>query len=149
MNSTRMSGDDQTEPARHTSWPTRRVVVIVVVAMTLLVLAFGWRWWSDRSYVGTAQRVALDWDCWNGIVWIDAGNGVRWWAGHDPLIVGTVETAPRTANNVNGIKHATGTIRFDTVDTAVFTSDRGGTIALTRDPPGTVHTADCTTRPGG
>lgn len=142
-----MNADGPTAQATSASPHRRRAVVAVAVVVCVVVVAVGWRWWSARSYVGTTQRVALEWDCWNGIFWTDAEHGARWWAGHDPKITGTIETEPRTPGGPNGIKHAAGTVRIDTDDTATFVSEAGGRMPLTLDPPGRFHTADCAAQP--
>lgn len=133
-----------------------RVRQLAALGLLLVLLGglavYGWQWHADRSYVGSSQRVELRWDCGNGIFWTDAGTGIKWWAGHDPVMTGAIETAPRDAPDRTdpiSMKHAAGTVHFDTRETATFTSDAGGTMPLTRQEPGKFYTMDCTLGPDG
>lgn len=128
----------------------RTIVTSAALVVVLLGLAvYGLRWWTSHAYVGSTQRVVLTWDCGNGIFWVDPASGTKWWAGHDPTMAGRVETAPRQPGPIISVKTAAGSMHIDSSDTAVFTSDAGGTMPLTRQEPGTLYTADCSLDAGG
>ncbi|MGZ4681697.1 MAG: hypothetical protein ACXV8G_04485 [Acidimicrobiales bacterium] len=146
---------DDTEPKTETETGTdsdmppdsRRNWLCIGLASVLVCLLLGiganwtWSWYQDRSYVGSSERVTLDWDCTNGISWTGPA-GHRWWAGHDPVPTGTLDTAPTTPGTPD-YHHATGTLHYDSRMTATFTSDAGGTLTFTRQPSRAFYTADC------
>lgn len=143
---------DPAEAGAGSGGGSRRRTIVTSAALVVVLLglaAYGLRWWSAHAYVGSTQRVELTWDCGNGIFWVDPASGTKWWAGHDPVMVGRIESAPRQPGRIISTKTAAGSMHIDSSDTAVFTSDAGGTMPLTRQEPGTLYTADCALGAGG
>ena len=136
------------QPAGSQGW--RHKALLAPLSFVLAVaLAGGGLWglsrWHDRSYIGTTRRITLDWDCWNAIFWTDTSRGVRWWAG-DPVPDVPVETATTGGPGFLTHYHATGTLHFASYRTAVFTSDSGATLTMTREPRVALHNASCSGR---
>jgi hypothetical protein len=121
-----------------------RPVWLVIAAVALIVLvAIGFSWWRDDvHYVGATRRVELGWECSNGIHF-DGPAGTRWWAGHNPITSGTIET---TDPAIHSHHEGTGTVHFDSAETATFTSDAGGTMPFVRERSGQLFTLDCNLR---
>jgi hypothetical protein len=97
---------------------------------------------SDDYAVGRTVQVDLEWSCSNGIFWPADGierTGRAWWAGHDPVAVGNL--GPTIGSG--GAQRVSGTLKFLTDDSAVFTSAAGGTLAMTLTKQGEFFTADC------
>ena len=114
----------------------RRWIATVLLVIVLAGLgAYGWHWHADRSYVGSTAAASLTWTCWNGIFWTDPDTGIKWWAGEDRRVIeGPIESATSgITKDQSGlpIRNATGSIHFDTRETATFTSAAGGHLPLT------------------
>lgn len=114
------------------------VGVLVVLLVTSAVFGIDWR--KDHpGYVHTSSRVSLNWTCWNLIVW--QGHGFQWWAGQSPSPTGPLDTHTPAAGSP--AHYATGTLKFNTVHAATFTSDAGGKLTMRREPKNTPHTMEC------
>jgi hypothetical protein len=125
----------------------QRRVLMAVVGVVVLILAVivAWRWRADRASVGTEAPAALTLGmCLNSVGWTDPSTGIRWWAGNWPVVEHNLETELRHLDDRNSIVGtATGTVRFDSYETATFTSTRGGTLPLPRTWPDQVHLTHC------
>jgi hypothetical protein len=124
-----------------------RPLVLLVVAGLAVAVLVGGLLWTRRGVAGTSERVTLEWQCANSIFWpSDArAGGDRWWAGHDPVVTGSVITDGSPPHSFDPPRHeAAGTLRYDTEETATFHSDAGGTMPMMRQPPGRFYTTDCT-----
>jgi hypothetical protein len=139
---TEIEPDADAAPERGRNW--LRVGLATTLALLLLVIGthFAWNWYEDRSYVGTSEAVTIKWDCANGLFWTGPA-GHRWWAGHDPVPTGELDTAPPTNDDILPTRTATGTMHYDTRMTATFTSDAGGTLTFIRQPSEAFYFADC------
>jgi hypothetical protein len=122
----------------------RRVVrVAETAALTLLVVAAGVaavRWRADRDYIGTERQVVLQWHCLDSLRWRDAERDYDWY-GHDTS--GLRPTEPVQDGVTLPDRRAMGTLRFNSYDRAVVTSDAGGTAVLERQRVGMMYTLAC------
>ncbi len=139
----------------------RRPALVALSVLLVVALAGAVVLWRSRGRAGTSERVRLEWTCANFIFWPmpDPAGGVGnemvmggapgggddiWYAGHDPVTRGPIQTGQGPSWIDPPRRWADGTLRFDTDDTATFVSDAGGTMAMRREPPGPrFYRTDC------
>lgn len=100
---------------------------------------------GEPGYVGDSRRVTLRWgQCFNAITWPnDRRDGHYWWAGDSPAPNGDIETSSANENPSRDSHRARGTIHFVSRTEAIFRSDAGGTLSMSRASPESFHNAGC------